>query len=152
MVAVGLCLGFLGVSAYAKVHPADFLAFHALMQPVAVVPNPPVEIAAGSVLTDDLQQSFWVTFLTIFVAELGDKTQLATLMMSAQSRSPWTIFFGSASALVTASLISVLLGEGLAQIIPPQTLQLFAGAGFIVIGAWVLWKTEPDNPAEAPCE
>lgn len=80
-----------------------------------------------------------LTFATVFVAEMGDKTQLATMLMSAQSRSPWAIFFGSASALVTASLISVLLGEGLSQLLPPATLQILAGLGFVVIGAYVLF-------------
>ncbi len=79
-----------------------------------------------------------LTFATVFVAEMGDKTQLATMLMSAQSRSPWAIFLGSASALVTASLISVLLGEGLSQLLPPTTLQILAGSGFVVIGAYVL--------------
>ncbi|MEN9225675.1 MAG: TMEM165/GDT1 family protein [Thermostichus sp. HHBFW_bins_43] len=81
-----------------------------------------------------------VTFLTVFVAEMGDKTQLATLLMSAQSRSPWAIFFGSSSALVTASLLSVLLGGGLGQVIPAGWLQWLAGAGFLVIGSYVLWQ------------
>ncbi|MFS8895186.1 TMEM165/GDT1 family protein [Synechococcus sp. R3-13] len=85
-------------------------------------------------------QLWLVTFLTVFVAEMGDKTQLATLLMSAQSQSPWAIFFGSASALVTASLLSVVLGEGLGQVIPPGWLQWLAGAGFLMIGGYVLWQ------------
>ncbi len=94
-------------------------------------------------------RSMMITFVTVFVAEMGDKTQLATMLMSAQSQSPWAIFLGSASALVTASLISVLLGEGLSQILPPSTLQFLAGAGFVVIGAYVLlmelWGPESEE-------
>jgi putative Ca2+/H+ antiporter (TMEM165/GDT1 family) len=85
-------------------------------------------------------QAVFLTFLTVFVAEMGDKTQMATMLMSAQSKSPWAIFWGSASALITASLVSVLLGEGVAQIIPPQLLQQGAAVGFIAIGCYVLWN------------
>ncbi len=92
-------------------------------------------------------KTFLLTFVTVFVAEMGDKTQLATMLMSAQSQSPWGIFLGSASALVAASVISVVIGGGLGQLIPPETLQLIAGIGFIGIGLYVLWEElvgEPD--------
>ncbi|NJK63662.1 MAG: TMEM165/GDT1 family protein [Synechococcaceae cyanobacterium SM2_3_1] len=85
-------------------------------------------------------QAVFLTFLTVFVAEMGDKTQMATMLMSAQSKSPWVIFWGSASALIAASLVSVLLGEGVAQIIPTQMLQRGAAVGFIGIGLYVLWS------------
>ena len=97
----------------------------------------PIDDPAGG--SETPLRAMTITFVTVFVAEMGDKTQLATMLMSAQSQSPWAIFFGSASALVTASFISVLLGEGLSQILPPSTLQFLAGAGFVVIGAYVLW-------------
>ncbi|MGQ9837313.1 MAG: TMEM165/GDT1 family protein [Cyanobacteriota bacterium] len=96
--------------------------------------------AASSPVEGSKPQLWFMTFLTVFVAEMGDKTQLATLLMSAQSKSPWAIFLGSASALVTASLLSVLLGEGLGQVIPSDWLQWLAGAGFLVIGGYVLWQ------------
>ncbi|NJK72124.1 MAG: TMEM165/GDT1 family protein [Synechococcaceae cyanobacterium SM2_3_60] len=84
----------------------------------------------------------WIglTFATVFVAEMGDKTQLATVLMSAQGKSPWSIFLGSASALVVASVISVVLGEGLSSVLPPAVLELAAGIGFVGIGLWVLWR------------
>ncbi len=84
----------------------------------------------------------WIglTFATVFVAEMGDKTQLATVLMSAQGKSPWGIFLGSASALVVASVISVVLGEGLSSVLPPAVLELAAGIGFVGIGLWVLWR------------
>lgn len=84
----------------------------------------------------------WIglTFATVFVAEMGDKTQLATVLMSAQGKSPWRIFIGSASALVVASVISVVLGEGLSSVLPPAVLELAAGVGFVGIGVWVLWR------------
>jgi len=101
-------------------------------------PDQPEAAADSTPVLPGPARSMALTFATVFVAEMGDKTQLATLLMSAQSRSPWAIFLGSASALVTASLISVLLGEGLSQLLPPTTLQILAGSGFVVIGAYVL--------------
>ncbi len=95
---------------------------------------------AGVAIEGSQLQLGLMTFLTVFVAEMGDKTQLATLLMSAQSQSPWAIFLGSAGALVTASLLSVLLGGGLGQVIPSNWLQWVAGMGFLGIGSYVLWR------------
>ncbi len=81
------------------------------------------------------------TFATVFLAELGDKTQLATLSFSTSGNSRWAVFAGSASALVLSSLIAVMVGEGLARVIDPKTLQRVAGVSFFVIGGWVLWST-----------
>jgi putative Ca2+/H+ antiporter (TMEM165/GDT1 family) len=77
----------------------------------------------------DVQKwSFWAvfssTFFTIFLAEMGDKTQLVTLFMSAESQSPWVVFAGSALALVATSLVGVLLGYWLSRRLSPQTLNL----------------------------
>ncbi len=78
-------------------------------------------------------------FGTVFLAELGDKTQLATLLFSADNpQSKWWVFAASASALVLACLIGVLAGGWISQHVSPRHLKLVAGAGFIVIGAWTL--------------
>lgn len=82
-----------------------------------------------------------VTFGSIFLAELGDKTQLATMMMSAQARSPWAVFVGSASALVCTSLLGVLAGEVVGRYIPEIYIKVGAGLGFILIGSVLLWNT-----------
>jgi putative Ca2+/H+ antiporter (TMEM165/GDT1 family) len=74
------------------------------------------------------------TFGTIFLAELGDKTQLATLMLAAQSKSPWTVFLGSALALVLVSLIGVLAAQVLAQFLPFQLVKKGAALGFMLLG------------------
>jgi putative Ca2+/H+ antiporter (TMEM165/GDT1 family) len=79
------------------------------------------------------------TFVSIFVAELGDKTQLATLAFSSGAHSKWAIFLGSASALVATSAIAVLGGEAASKLIPPKVLERVAACAFIVIGAWMLW-------------
>lgn len=81
------------------------------------------------------------TFTTVFLAELGDKTQLATLAFAAGSSSKWSIFVGAASALVLTSAIGVLSGELLARVVNPLWLQRAAAVSFVVIGAWMLWST-----------
>jgi len=78
-------------------------------------------------------------FTAVFVAELGDKTQLATLLFAADREvSRWTIFAGASAALVAASAIGVLAGTLLSQYINPRYLHYLAGAGFVAIGVWTL--------------
>ena len=83
---------------------------------------------------------FSSTFLTIFLAEFGDKTQLSTLLMSAESQSPWVVFLGSAAALVTTSLLGVLLGCWLANRLAPRTMQRAAGVSLLLISAMLFWE------------
>ena len=78
------------------------------------------------------------TFGAIFIAELGDKTQLATLSMSSTAQAKWAVFIGSALALVTTSAIAVLAGTAVTRVIPPVWLRRFAGVVFIAIGALYL--------------
>ncbi len=82
---------------------------------------------------------FGSTFLTIFLAEMGDKTQLATLLMSAQSHAPWVVFLGAAIALIATSLLGVLIGRFLATRLSPKTLETSAGALLLFISAMLLW-------------
>ena len=78
-------------------------------------------------------------FAAVFVAELGDKTQLATLLFAADKAvSRWTVFAGASLALVAASAIGVGAGAVLAQYLNPRYLHYLAGVGFIAIGAWTL--------------
>lgn len=79
------------------------------------------------------------TFLTVFLAELGDKTQLATVALSGTSNRPLAVFLGSSSALVLASLIGALAGGSIAAVIRTDVLQLLASIGFLVIGGRLLW-------------
>jgi len=84
-------------------------------------------------------KTFATVFVTVFVAEMGDKTQLATLLFSADKQvSKWAVFAGSALALTAAAAIGVLLGSELERFISPKVLKMVAGAGFLVIGAWTL--------------
>jgi putative Ca2+/H+ antiporter (TMEM165/GDT1 family) len=81
-------------------------------------------------------------FATVFVAELGDKTQLATLLYAADKEvSKLTVFLGAAAALVLTSLIGVLAGSLVADHIDERVLKWVAGAGFIVIGLWTLIRS-----------
>ena len=83
---------------------------------------------------------FLTVFGTIFLAELGDKTQLATFLFAAESDvSRWIVFLAASLALVLSSGIGVLAGEFLSEFVEPRFLHYAAGAGFIVIGAWTLW-------------
>lgn len=78
------------------------------------------------------------TFVTIFLAELGDKTQIATMMLAANSKQKIIIFIGSSLALVCSSLVAVLLGNKLSSLIPPQYIQKGAAIAFITIGILLL--------------
>ena len=78
------------------------------------------------------------TFVTVFLAELGDKTQLATVAISGTSNRPLAVFIGSSSALVLASLIGAIAGGSIATVVPADLLQLLASAGFLVIGLRLL--------------
>ena len=88
---------------------------------------------------------FATVFATVFVAELGDKTQLATLLYAADASNPkLTIFAASASALVLAAAIGVLAGGLVAQHVSAKALSWVAGAGFIAIGVWTIIKAGGD--------
>jgi putative Ca2+/H+ antiporter (TMEM165/GDT1 family) len=86
--------------------------------------------------------SFWAvfssTFLTIFLAEMGDKTQLVTLLMSAESQSPWIVFVGAAIALISTSLLGVLIGYWLAKKLSPKTLDLTVAILLLLITGWLV--------------
>ncbi len=79
---------------------------------------------------------FLTTFGTIFLAELGDKTQLATIMMTSKTKLPLSVFTGASLALCLATLAGVLLGEGLIALVPQNILKKAAGSVFIAIGLW----------------
>ncbi len=86
---------------------------------------------------------FFLVFGSVFIAELGDKTQVATLLFAAKSPSYQqllTVFTASALALMIASGLGVVAGQFLAKCISPQALARFAGAAFILIGAWTLYR------------
>ena len=78
-------------------------------------------------------------FAAVFVAELGDKTQLATLLFASdRSLSPLQVFLAAASALVVSTALAVLVGSQAARLLDMVPLKLIAGIGFIAIGCWAL--------------
>jgi len=82
---------------------------------------------------------FATVFATIFVAELGDKTQLATLLYASDANhSKLTVFAASASALVLTSALGVLAGALVSDFVSPRILRWVAGLGFIAVGVWVI--------------
>ena len=89
------------------------------------------------------------TFVTVFLAELGDKTQLATVAISGTSDRPLAVFLGSSSALVLASLLGALAGGSEATVIPSALLQLVASLGFLVIGSRLLWPLLTNRSTES---
>jgi Ca2+/H+ antiporter, TMEM165/GDT1 family len=82
---------------------------------------------------------FGTAFITLFLAELGDKTQLAVITMSADTNSKLSVFLGAATALIVVTLIGVLLGSALSQWVPTEWLQRIVAAAFIVIGVLMLF-------------
>jgi putative Ca2+/H+ antiporter (TMEM165/GDT1 family) len=79
------------------------------------------------------------TFGLVFLAELGDKTQLATFCLSADCESSkLSVFIGSAGALVLSSLIAVLFGDAISRVVSPSWIRIGAGFFFVVVGVWML--------------
>ena len=86
---------------------------------------------------------FATVFTTIFIAELGDKTQLATLLYASDAEHPkLTVFLAAATALVLTSALGVLGGSVISEFVSPKLLRWVAGGGFIAVGLWVLLAGE----------
>ncbi len=84
---------------------------------------------------------FLTIALSVFLAELGDKTQLATMLYASDAKTnKWLVFAASASALVVCSALGVILGSFIGNHIPPKLLSTLAGLGFIGVGVWTLLK------------
>jgi putative Ca2+/H+ antiporter (TMEM165/GDT1 family) len=114
--------------------------------------TPPVSVSDLSATETDLNQPivkdkpqesvfmvFGTTFVTIFLAEIGDKTQLSTLLMSAESHAPWVVFAGSGAALITTSLLGVLLGGWISTKLSPKTVEKSAGVMLLLISLMLVW-------------
>ena len=83
-----------------------------------------------------------LSFITVFLSELGDKSQLAAIALSGSSKSPRAVFFGTAGALLLTSLIGVLAGAGAAQLLPVRLVKAIAAVGFAVLAVRLLWKND----------
>jgi putative Ca2+/H+ antiporter (TMEM165/GDT1 family) len=84
-------------------------------------------------------KSVFTAFLLVFVAELGDKTQLSTMLLASKSKSIWYTFIGAAAALVLTSLLGVLAGSAINKYIPAVYVQVASGAAFIIIGVLLVF-------------
>lgn len=83
---------------------------------------------------------FLVTFITVFLAEIGDKTQLAVFSFASQDVSKWTIFFAASLGLIAATAIGVLAGSVIGKYIDPIYIKYGSGFLFIIIGLFILFK------------
>ncbi|MEO6391648.1 MAG: TMEM165/GDT1 family protein [Pyrinomonadaceae bacterium] len=83
--------------------------------------------------------AFWTTFGALFIAEMGDKTQLAAITLASQTKSPVAVFLGAALALTLVSLVGVVVGTVLGEYLPQNVLRYVAAIAFIVIGGLMLW-------------
>lgn len=89
------------------------------------------------------------TFTTIFLAELGDKTQLATFgAASASDQGKLAVFLGSSLALIACSAMAVLAGAAIGKVVPLVWLERAGGVLFVVLGVWTLWKSFRGGAAE----
>ncbi|MGF1490251.1 MAG: TMEM165/GDT1 family protein [Prochloraceae cyanobacterium] len=84
-------------------------------------------------------QLLGLSFITVFLAEIGDKSQLAAIALGGSSKSPRAVFFGSITALILASFIGVIVGGGVAQFLPDKVLKSIAAIGFAAMAIKLLW-------------
>ena len=84
-------------------------------------------------------QLLGLSFITVFLSELGDKSQLAAIALGSSCNSPRAVFFGTASALLLASLMGVAIGFSTAEVLPERLVKAIAAIGFAVMGLRLLW-------------
>jgi putative Ca2+/H+ antiporter (TMEM165/GDT1 family) len=107
------------------------------MSSPAEPPPPPGEDAATPGAPGRWGAVFLTTAVTVFLAELGDKTQLAALLLSAQSGRPVVVFLGASLALICSSLVGVVLGRWLSSVMPARQLERAAGVLMVALGLWL---------------
>jgi len=95
-----------------------------------------VEPLEGSSILD--WKTVFSAFTVVFLAELGDKTQLSTMMLASSKKAPLSVFLGSALALILSSFIGVLVGDALYKFVPGTVIRFLAGGGFLVVGLLIL--------------
>jgi putative Ca2+/H+ antiporter (TMEM165/GDT1 family) len=100
-------------------------------------PSPEASTESASPGSSDFVAVASTTFTTVFLAELGDKTQLAALLLSAESGRPGVVFAGAALALICSSLVGVLLGRWLAAVLPAQRLERISGVLMVSLGLFL---------------
>ena len=87
----------------------------------------------------------FTTFVTVFLAEMGDKTQLTTITLSSTTNKPLAVFIGSSIALILATLLGALAGGSIANLIPAFLLKLLSGSVFLVLGIKLIAQSKKEN-------
>ncbi|MEG3439704.1 TMEM165/GDT1 family protein [Pannus brasiliensis CCIBt3594] len=90
-------------------------------------------------------QLFGLTFMTVFLAEIGDKSQLAAIALGSSSKSPRAVLFGSIAALILASFLGVLAGGSVAGFLPAKALKAIAALGFALLAVKLLWPGQEED-------
>ena len=88
---------------------------------------------------------FFTTFVTVFLAEMGDKTQLTTITLSSTTNKPLAVFIGSSIALILATLLGALAGGSIANLIPAYILKLLSGIVFLIIGINLISQSKKES-------
>ena len=91
----------------------------------------------------------FTTFVTVFLAEMGDKTQLSTITLSSTTNKPLAVFIGSSVALILATLLGALAGGSIANLIPAFLLKLLSGIVFLIIGIKLLVESRKDFTSDS---
>ena len=91
----------------------------------------------------------FTTFVTVFLAEMGDKTQLTTITLSSTTNKPLAVFCGSSIALILATLLGALAGGSIATLIPAFFLKLVSGIVFLLIGVNLLKKSKSESTSDS---
>ena len=89
-----------------------------------------------------------LSFVTVFLSELGDKSQLAAIALSGRSQAPRSVFFGTASALILTSLIGALAGGAVAEFVPTKLLKIFAAVGFAILAIKLLFFDDGESESQ----
>ena len=89
-----------------------------------------------------------LSFVTVFLSELGDKSQLAAIALGGSCKSLRAVFLGTSAALLLASFLGVMLGEGASQLLPPYWVKAIAAVGFAVMAVRLLWRSIKESPSE----
>tara|TARA_B100000579_G_scaffold408278_1_gene396257 strand:- start:3870 stop:4178 length:309 start_codon:yes stop_codon:yes gene_type:complete len=86
----------------------------------------------------------FTTFVTVFLAEMGDKTQLTTITLSSSTNKPFAVFIGSSLALISATLLGALAGGSIANLIPEFSLKFLSGIAFFILGVKLLMQSKKE--------
>jgi putative Ca2+/H+ antiporter (TMEM165/GDT1 family) len=93
-------------------------------------------------------QLLGLSFVAVFLSELGDKSQLAAIALGGSSKFPRAVFLGTAGALLLTTLLGVLVGQGMAEFLPTRIVKILAAIGFAVLGIKLLWPGAESSESE----